>query len=317
MGLAEIIFCYYLLAGTIEITNGCQTRSSFGSDLQRSGLNGLFFVRKERRRTQEKTYSRSIRISETASHHQGNGTSYFYGTQADQYSFYRIPKALFQNDYFKILSSDAKILYGLMLDRMSLSIKNQWFDERNRAYIYFSIEDIMELLNCGRNKAVKFLQELDDENGIGLIKKKRQGFGKALNMGADVVGGIPWIEYTKENEQEHIDQMCKLAEKYNKDISMLLDDVGDAEERTLEMLCKKVIEMGWQGRVTAQHCRAMSLYSENYFRKLVQLANDAGIGFVTNPHTGPLHLRVKDLLRAGIPVALGQDDNIQRYGRTI
>ena len=178
MGLAEIIFCYYLLAGTIEITNGCQTRSSFGSDLQRSGLNGLFFVRKERRRTQEKTYSRSIRISETASHHQGNGTSYFYGTQADQYSFYRIPKALFQNDYFKILSSDAKILYGLMLDRMSLSIKNQWFDERNRAYIYFSIEDIMELLNCGRNKAVKFLQELDDENGIGLIKKKRQGFEK-------------------------------------------------------------------------------------------------------------------------------------------
>ena len=103
---------------------------------------------------------------------------YFYGTQADQYSFYRIPKALFQNDYFKNLSSDAKILYGLMLDRMSLSIKNQWFDEQNRAYIYFSIEDIMELLNCGKNKAVKSLQELDQENGIGLIEKKRQGFGK-------------------------------------------------------------------------------------------------------------------------------------------
>ena len=65
-----------------------------------------------------------------------------------------------------------------MLDRMSLSIKNQWFDDENRAYIYFSIEDIMELLNCGRNKAVKSLQELDSENGIGLIEKKRQGFGK-------------------------------------------------------------------------------------------------------------------------------------------
>lgn len=103
---------------------------------------------------------------------------YFYGTQADQYSFYRIPKALFQDEYFKNLSSDAKILYGLMLDRMSLSIKNQWFDEKNRAYIYFSIEDIMELLNCGRNKAIKSLQELDEENGIGLIEKKRQGFGK-------------------------------------------------------------------------------------------------------------------------------------------
>ena len=94
---------------------------------------------------------------------------YFYGTEADQFSFYRIPKALFTNDCFKDLSCDAKILYGLMLDRMSLSIKNQWFDEENRAYIYFSIEDIMELLNCGRNKAVKSLQELDDEKGIATL----------------------------------------------------------------------------------------------------------------------------------------------------
>ena len=103
---------------------------------------------------------------------------YFYGAEADQFSFYRIPKALFTDSYFKDLSSDAKILYGLMLDRMSLSIKNQWFDENNRAYIYFSIEDIMELLNCGRNKAIKSMQELDDETGIGLIEKRRQGFGK-------------------------------------------------------------------------------------------------------------------------------------------
>ena len=90
--------------------------------------------------------------------------NYFYGTEADQFSFYRIPKALFTDSYFKDLSSDAKILYGLMLDRMSLSIKNQWFDDKNRAYIYFSIEDIMELLNCGRNKAIKSMRELDDEN---------------------------------------------------------------------------------------------------------------------------------------------------------
>ena len=104
--------------------------------------------------------------------------NYFYGTEADQFSFYRIPKALFTDSYFKDLSSDAKILYGLMLDRMSLSIKNQWFDDKNRAYIYFSIEDIMELLNCGRNKAIKSMRELDDETGIGLIEKRRQGFGK-------------------------------------------------------------------------------------------------------------------------------------------
>lgn len=104
---------------------------------------------------------------------------YFYGTGADAFSFYRIPKLLFTYDYFKVLSTDAKVLYGLMLDRMGLSVKNRWFDNDNRAYIYFSIEDAMELLNCGKNKAIKSMQELDSEQGIGLIEKRRQGMGKA------------------------------------------------------------------------------------------------------------------------------------------
>ena len=73
---------------------------------------------------------------------------YFEGQDAEQFSFYRIPKQLFTVSYFKGLSSDAKILYGLMLDRISLSVKNHWFDEENRAYIYFSIDDVMELLGC-------------------------------------------------------------------------------------------------------------------------------------------------------------------------
>lgn len=103
---------------------------------------------------------------------------YFYGDEADAYTFYRIPKQLFTSDYFKELSTDAKVLYGLMLDRMALSIKNEWFDAENRAYIYFSIEDVMELLNCGHNKAVKSMKELDADGGIGLIEKKRRGMGK-------------------------------------------------------------------------------------------------------------------------------------------
>ena len=139
---------------------------------------------------------------------------YFYGNEADQYSFYRIPKALFTSDYFKELSSDAKILYGLMLDRMSLSIKNQWFDDENRAYIYFSIEDIMELLNCGKNKAVKSMQELDDETGIGLIEKRRQGFGKAniiyvkSFMISEVLEEIPVVDkqkFTKQTTDEKVE----------------------------------------------------------------------------------------------------------------
>ena len=90
--------------------------------------------------------------------------NYFYGTEADQFSFYRIPKALFTDRYFKDLSSDAKILYGLMLDRMSLSIKNQWFDDKNRAYIYFSIEDILfagvfvdTVLDMTRERIIDFI----------------------------------------------------------------------------------------------------------------------------------------------------------------
>ena len=136
---------------------------------------------------------------------------------------------------------------------------------------------------------------------------------QAMQMGADVCGGIPWIETTCEEEQAHIDAVCQLAARYDRDISMLLDDVSDPEERTLEMLCKKVLEIGWQGRVTAQHCRAMALYPENYFCKLTELARRAGIGFVTDPHTGPLHLRVKELLTAGLPVGLGQDDIADAY----
>jgi len=104
---------------------------------------------------------------------------YFYGKEADTFTFYRIPKLLFTEPMFKDLSSEAKILYGLLLDRMSLSVKNGWFDEEGRAYIYFAIEDIAELLNCGKNKAVRSLQELVDDTGVGLIEKKRQGQGKS------------------------------------------------------------------------------------------------------------------------------------------
>lgn len=151
------------------------------------------------------------------------------------------------------------------------------------------------------------------QDGVAREPGARELIKEALELGADVVGGIPWIEFTKEDEQDHVDSMCAYAKEYNKPISMLLDDVGDAEERTLEMLCKKSIEMGWQGRVTAQHCRAMELYPENYFRKLVTLLKQAGVGIVSDPQTGPLAARVKDLLEAGVPVALGQDDIQDAY----
>ncbi|MBP3818263.1 MAG: replication initiator protein A [Butyrivibrio sp.] len=107
---------------------------------------------------------------------------YFTGNDADQFTFYRIPKLLFTNKYFSGISTDAKVLYGLMLDRIGLSIKNGWMDDQNRAFIFFSVEDTMELLNCKKNKAIQTLAELDSSSGVGLIEKKRQGQGKPTRI---------------------------------------------------------------------------------------------------------------------------------------
>ena len=103
---------------------------------------------------------------------------YYYGIEAEQFSFYRVPRLLIKDERFKELSSDAKLLYGLMLDRMSLSMKNGWFDDENRAYIHYTLDNIMEDLGCAKEKCVKVLAELDSKKGIGLIEKKRQGLGK-------------------------------------------------------------------------------------------------------------------------------------------
>ena len=107
-----------------------------------------------------------------------NEFRYFYGTESDTYVFYRIPKVLITGKRFRALSNDAKILYGLMLDRMSLSVKNSWFDDNNRVFIYYSMEEVMIDLNCSKNKALKSLSELDTDSGIGLIERVKQGQGK-------------------------------------------------------------------------------------------------------------------------------------------
>lgn len=101
--------------------------------------------------------------------------SYYYGKEADQYSFFKIPKILYTDSIFKTLSSDAKVLYAILLDRMSLSMKNGWLDEENKVFIIFTIDEIEETMNIGRNKAVNIMKEIQD---FGLIEKKRRGLGK-------------------------------------------------------------------------------------------------------------------------------------------
>ncbi len=102
---------------------------------------------------------------------------YFYGGQSEAFSFYRIPRQLVTGAEFRSLSTDAKLLYGMMLDRMGLSARNGWYDKLDRVYIYYTIDEITEDLSCGHNKAVRLLAELDTK-GVGLIERRKQGQGK-------------------------------------------------------------------------------------------------------------------------------------------
>ncbi|MCF6336221.1 MAG: amidohydrolase family protein, partial [Spirochaetales bacterium] len=175
----------------------------------------------------------------------------------------------------------------------------------------------------GVKAVIKAREEYKDRIDVQVVAFPQDGIArdpgaedyirKALELGADVVGGIPWIEYTEEEMQDHVDKMFALAVEYDKDVSMLLDDAGDPGLRTIEMLIKKTIELGWEGRVTVQHARAMAMYPEPYYKKIEYLLKKANIGLVSDPQTGPLHARVRDLYDAGVSVALGQDDISDAY----
>ncbi len=136
---------------------------------------------------------------------------------------------------------------------------------------------------------------------------------EAMHLGADVVGGIPWIEYTDADVAEHVQVVFDIAQEFDADVSMLVDDAGDPGLRSLELMAVEAIRRGWQGRVLAHHARAMALYPQPYFQKLVALLRQARLGVVSDPHTGPLHARVQELLAEGVLVCLGQDDISDAY----
>jgi cytosine deaminase len=136
---------------------------------------------------------------------------------------------------------------------------------------------------------------------------------RSMELGADVVGGIPWIEYTEADMLAHVRTVFDIAVANDAPVSMLLDDAGDPGLRTLEMMATEALHRGWKGRALAHHARAMQLYPDPYFGRLVSLLAEAGVAVVSDPHTGPLHARVRDLAAAGINVSLGQDDISDAY----
>ena len=150
---------------------------------------------------------------------------YYYGIEAEQFSFYRVPRLLIKDKHFKGLSSDAKLLYGLMLDRMSLSMKNGWLDDENRAYIIYAVENMAEDLGCSKPTCTKIIKELDSDSGIGLIEKKRRGLGK------------PDIIYVK-NFSSLPEERTK-KEPVNADISTEIKDFNFKKQKNLTSGSKK------------------------------------------------------------------------------
>lgn len=152
------------------------------------------------------------------------GNNYFYKIESEQFAFYRIPKLLFTDSRYAGISVEAKVLYGLMLDRMSLSVRNNWVDDDNRVYIYFTLEEITEYLSIGKDKGVKLLKELD---GI-LIERKKQGLGKPVM--------IYVLNFT--DNQNSIQSVDNLAEALTSDVDNSIENAdfgtSNAEVRTSE-----------------------------------------------------------------------------------
>ncbi len=153
---------------------------------------------------------------------------YFHDYESEQFAFYRIPKVLFTDEYFRNLSSDAKVLYGLMLDRMALSIRHQWFDEEGKVYIIFTVEQVIQYMNCGRDKAMKTLAELDTKKGIGLIERVKQGFGKP-----DIIYVKNFILRTSKDVKNNDESEESIQQNRNTDLINLSDS---SEQQSMDLM---------------------------------------------------------------------------------
>lgn len=149
---------------------------------------------------------------------------YHYGMEAEQYAFYRIPKILMGDPHFAMVSMEAKLLYGMMLDRLDLSAKNGWRDVDGRVFIYFTLEDICEKLGCGKDKAMKLLKEL--ENDAGLIERKKQGQGKPTKI---YVKNLTRVIQNAENQKAAVRKIRSL-------------ECGEAEVQTAENQESAILE---------------------------------------------------------------------------
>ena len=168
---------------------------------------------------------------------------YFYEEQSESYSFYRIPKMLFTEEIFEALSTDAKVLYGLLLDRISLSRENGWLDDAGRVYVYYTIKSVKKSMRCANTKACGLLRELDE---FGLIERKKQGLGKptiiyakdftrfrkAELLGSDKQNSVILHTGTLDNRRSETNKTEKNNTESNKTNPILSGADKDMDERT-------------------------------------------------------------------------------------
>lgn len=168
---------------------------------------------------------------------QKQNLDYFRENDSEKFTFYRLPKQLFTDAEFSAVSPEAKLLYGFLLDRMSLSMKNGWVDGENRVYIYFTLDEVSEMLGIGKEKAIKLFAELDDKNGCGLIRRKRRGQGKpaiiyVMNFVSHDGGENSAGEKTDEKADEKTEKPCAAQTCENPTPSLAqnrLQDFGESE----------------------------------------------------------------------------------------
>ena len=199
--------------------------------------------------------------------------NYYYGTQADQYTFLRIPKNIITDKTFVGLSLPAKLLYGLLLDRMSLSMKNKWLDDENRVYIIYQIKEIMNDLSLSEKMAIKHLKELEE---FGLVEKRRRGFGlpSILYVKNFIVPDESENEHTKSDEND-IDQ-GKSAPENTSQSQEINRTVDLGSSRTVETGSSRAVDLGRSRTVETGSSRTVDLGRSRTTQKEVQELPDRG-----------------------------------------
>lgn len=219
---------------------------------------------------------------------------YYYGTESESYSFYRIPKILILDERFSTVSIEAKFLYGLMLDRMGLSMKNGWLDKDNKVFIYFTLEDAVNKLGCSTTKAVKLFSELDTVKGIGLIERKKQGQGKPTII---YVKSFATLEKAKtcvksKSKEEVFDENAEnnafngtFDNDFEEEKEEIVSDNNNIKVLNLENKKSRVIENETQDFQNVNTNKTNNIYTDNIYNESINLSiNNTNINTNVKPN---------------------------------